>query len=516
MFELLTADEMASVDAQAVALGCDAYALMQAAGCEVASVIRQRFSTDSNVVVVAGPGNNGGDGAIAAQILSEEGYSVCVVRVAVAASKAAEAQRAFNTWQGHTLPVAPESPVSADIQLHISAADVIIDALFGAGLSRKISGVYETLIAHINSSRAWVLAVDLPSGIDGNRHCQRGPAVKADHTITFFRYKPAHFLYPARTACAQLELAQIGIPESVLDAVQPSCMLNSPLLWQRYLPLLSVSGHKYQRGHLVVRSGALTQTGAARLSAEAALQTTAGLVTVASPADSLAINAAHLTAVMLRQCEDENSWRDILQDKRITAAVLGPANGVSDLTRRCVESTLELGVACVLDADALSSFASCADELMGHTQRASGPVVLTPHHGEFFRLFNTSVFATLSSKLHQARLAAKQSQAVVVFKGPDTVIASPDGRARINSNGPPWLATAGSGDVLAGLIGGFLANDMHPFDAASAAVWVHADAASRHGYPMSAEQLITYLGQSLASIATVAVDPIPLGLARRT
>ncbi len=517
--QLLSADQMQAVDARAAAQGLDTYALMTAAGEAVcAAVIDLMVARKGRVLVVAGPGNNGGDGAVAARALSEQGYQVQVLRFLsrshrqrpAGASKATDAERAFAEWEGELhdcLLDAAEVPAAA-AQL-IAHADVIVDALFGAGLSRPPEGVLKTVIEQINAGDASVLAVDVPSGLDGNTHTAAGVSIRADATVSFFLFKPAHFLYPGRALCGRKRLAQIGLGDAQLDPEESVCLLNTPSIFDAALPRLSSEGHKFDRGHVLVRSGPMTSTGAARLSAHAALYCGAGLVTLASRGEALMVNASHLTAVMLKRCDTVSQWGELLQDQRINCVVVGPGNGVDEQTRDSVLAALNADRHCVLDADALSCWADAAhrEQLFAQLQQASCTAVLTPHGGEFQRLFATlseqGGEQTARSRLHLARDAAAQASAVVVYKGADTVIAAPDGRAAINANAPPWLATAGSGDVLAGIIASLLAQGMPAFEAACAAVWLHGQAATELQYPISAEQLLTRVPDVLRRISPV-------------
>jgi len=515
VFELLTADQMQRADALAIEQGADSFALMQAAATTVASVVKSHLPPGGRVTIVAGSGNNGGDGAVAAQMLADDGCRVELVRLGSNQPTRADAQRAFAQWQGPTHIVAtngntPAIPAPADGA--IATADVLVDALLGAGLSRTVAGGAALLINAINAGKGVVVAVDLPSGIDGNTGQPRNVAVQADHTVTFFRYKPGHMLYPGRAYCGQLQLVQIGIDAQVLNALQPNLALNHPTCWQAQIPVPTATGHKFDQGHVLVRGGDVSHTGAARLSAGAALRCGAGLVTLACPHDALTVNASQLTAVMLSACDSADEWRQKLADKRITAAVLGPANGVDEQTRLCVESTLYEGLACVLDADALTCFATQRERLLNQLQRSQSDVVMTPHEGEFKRLFGDCTQSLPASKIHYAVRASELSGAVIVLKGADTVIVAPDGRVRINANAPPWLATAGAGDVLAGVIGALMARGMAAFDAASAGVWLHADAACSLGYPLTAEDLTVAVGKSLGQCSLVKLPLNPLGL----
>ncbi|MFO1169288.1 MAG: NAD(P)H-hydrate dehydratase, partial [Rhodoblastus sp.] len=374
----------------------------------------------------------------------------------------------------------------------LDEADLVIDALFGAGLARDLDGEARMLVERVNAWRlarkGCVVAVDVPSGVDGTTGAIRGSAIEADATVTFFRLKPGHLLMPGRAQCGTINCAQIGIKAEVLRQISPQTFWNVPEFWRTSLPVPRIDAHKYARGHALVVSGGLSSTGAARLAARGALRAGAGLVTLASPGDALAVNAAALTAVMVRSSDGPAGLAAILADARKNAVVLGPGLGVGEATCALVETALASGEAkraCVLDADALTSFAGAPERLFAAIGKANGPVVLTPHAGEFARLFGCGE----GSKLERTREAAKTSGAIVLFKGPDTVVAAPDGRATIASNAPAWLATAGSGDVLAGMICGLLAQGAPALEAASAAVWMHGEAANVFGPGLIAEDI---------------------------
>lgn len=475
---LLTPTEMAEADRLTIAAGPSGEVLMARAGLAVADAVSRSAPLGGRVAVVCGPGNNGGDGYVAGRILKHRGYRVTLFCDGPPDDRATDAVAAAAEWHGPVEPLSEWSEASAGL---------VVDALYGAGLSRDITGVAAELIARLNSSACRVVAVDIPSGIDGATGQPRGIAVEADETVTFYRRKPGHLLMPGRLHCGTLRAADIGITDEVLAAIAPKTFANEPALWRGLFPFPKVTAHKYDRGHAVVVSGGLAETGAARLAARGALRAGAGLVTLASPPEALSVNAAHLTAIMLARMAGAAGLNEILADPRRNAVCLGPALGVGDGTRALVAEALASGAATVLDADALTSFAGEADRLFTGIKAWPGrPVVLTPHAGEFKRLFGP---AEAASKLEAARAAAVLSGAVVVLKGPDTVVAAPDGRAAIAANAPPWLATAGSGDVLAGIVTGLLAARMPAFEAACAGVWLHGEAGLAAGIGLIAEDL---------------------------
>jgi hydroxyethylthiazole kinase-like uncharacterized protein yjeF len=338
----------------------------------------------------------------------------------------------------------------------------------------------------MNASPAPVVAIDVPSGLPADTGRPLGPVVEAAATATFFRLKPGHLLYPGRALCGRVTLADIGIPASVLEAIRPTAFENGPALWNtRYRPP-APDAHKYRRGHAVVYSGGMARTGAARLAAGAALRVGAGLVTLATPAAALAVNAAHLTAVMLRRCEGPEELSAFLADGRVAALAIGPALGTGAAERALLDAALAAPLALVLDADAITLGAADPAALFAAISARAAPVILTPHEGEFARLFPD---LTDLPKPERARAASARSGATVVLKGPDTTVAAPDGRLAINANAPPWLATAGSGDVLAGFAAGLLAQRLPGFEAAAAAVWLHGAAAAEVGPGLIAEDL---------------------------
>jgi hydroxyethylthiazole kinase-like uncharacterized protein yjeF len=387
--------------------------------------------------------------------------------------------------RGWKYPVLPFNPHA------IGKPALIIDALFGAGLDRAVKGEPLEMIEAINANGATVLAVDLPSGINGTTGAVMGVAVRATETITFFRRKPAHLLLPGRIYCGRVRVADIGIDANVLAEIQPQTFENIPSLWRQSFPVPRIDGHKYDRGHAVIVSGGLAATGAARLSARGSLRAGAGLVTLASPRDALAVNAAALSAVMVRAVDTVVEFAGLLSDKRFNSCVIGPGAGLGERTRDFVLAATSTKRALVLDADALTSFAEAPDRLFQAIKDSHDPqVVLTPHEGEFPRLFSDiSNKHPLRSKLERVRAAAERSGAVVLLKGPDTVVASPQGRATIAANAPPWLATAGAGDVLSGMISGLMAQGVPAFEAASIGVWMHGEAAREAGPGLIAEDL---------------------------
>lgn len=467
---LLTPGQMYAADEAATKAGVSGQTLMEAAGVAVAQAVIARWAP-CPVSVLCGPGNNGGDGFVAARHLRDAGWPVRLGLLGAPGALSGDAAHHAGLWVGAIEPLSPTL---------LDGAGLVIDALFGAGFSRPLDGVAADTISALAGSGLPVCAVDVPSGLDGERGTAPGPVVQACLTVTFFRKKTGHVLLPGRILCGDVVVADIGIPDAVLDAIQPRCFENDPALWLHRFPWPSVDAHKYQRGHALVVGGRV-MTGAARLAAMACARVGAGLVTVAAPLLSWPVYASALTSIMVHPVRESGSLGDILADARINVVVLGPGAGISDLTRRQALQVLQGERAVVLDADAISVFGNDPQIFFDAIQ---GPCVLTPHDGEFSRIFPGE-----GSRLERTLNAARLSGAVVVLKGADTVIAAPDGRAVINSNAPPQLATGGTGDVLAGMTAGLIAQGMEPFDAAVAAVWLHGEAARLFGIGLISEDL---------------------------
>lgn len=476
---LVTPAEMAAIDKDAAHSGIESFSLMRSAGMAVSAAALRRFPTAARFVALCGPGNNGGDGYVAAAALMESGASVAVFALGDPAKLKGDAARARNACPAEVLPIGAYEQ---------RPGDVIVDALFGAGLARDLPDQAQELIERVNVTRLPVIAIDLPSGIDGRTGEVRGASFIAAHTVTFMAAKPGHLLMPGRARCGTLEVFDIGIPARLVAARAGDLRINGPAIWRPYAGDPDPATHKYKRGHLGVFSGGATATGAARLAAAAGLAAGAGLVTLASPAEAVAVNAAHLTAVMLKEVDCADDLAEWLKDKRLNAFVLGPGFGVGHRTRDFALMLCDRAL--VLDADGLTSFREGRAELFDGIAAGRGQVVMTPHEGEFTRLFPEIAADSALSKIEKAQAAAKLSQAVILYKGPDTIVAAPSGRAVVNANAPPWLATAGSGDVLAGIIGAHLAQGMPAFEAAAAAAWRHGEAGARAGGGMTAETLV--------------------------
>lgn len=480
--ELLTPAEMAQADRLAADAGpYDGYGLMRNAGAAIMKAIASRYAMAEGFDILCGPGNNGGDGYEVARLLAEAGFSV-KLWAQCAPRPGSDAERAAQLCPIEARPLADFVPAKDR---------VVIDALYGAGLARALDGEAAKAAHACKEAGVKVVAVDLPSGLSGKSGKPLGPVFEADLTVTFFRLKPGHLLEPGRSLCGEILLADIGINDAVLGAIAPDTFINLPTLWKEVLPHPQRNAHKYSRGHVVVFSGGPSSSGAARLSAMAAARAGAGAVTLHTPGDALAINAAHLTSIMLRKVDTPQDFADAISLRQPDAFVLGPGFGLDRPLRETIQMVLAQarpGIL-VLDADGLTAFRDQPDMLFSAIAASTLDVVLTPHQGEFARLFPDLASNHALSKLEQARKAAEQAGAIIVFKGPDSVIAAPDGRAAINTNGTSFLATAGSGDVLAGLIAGLGAQRMPFWQAACAAVWIHAQAAANFGPGLIAEDL---------------------------
>jgi len=466
---LLSVAQMTKADRAAIGAGTPGPKLMQNAGNAVVREITRRWSPRP-VTVLCGPGNNGGDGFVVAISLAEAGWPVRVALLGRRENLPGDARVHADRWSGAIENITPGV---------IEGAALIVDALFGSGLSRRLDPQIVATLTAVTQRGLPLVAVDVPSGVMGDTG-ESGGAAPAACTVTFVRKKPGHVLLPGRELCGEIVVADIGIPPAVLESLNVDTWENDPTLWRAEMPRAKSSGNKYTRGHALL-CGGYPITGAARMAARAAARIGAGLTTIAVPDIAFSLYAAALTSIMVQPLKQHGDLTRLLSDSRYTAFLIGPGAGVNDATRGTTIELLRSAKPVLLDADAISVFASRAAEL---TRAIRGPCVMTPHDGEFAR-----VFAAQGDKLSRARAAARQSGAVIVLKGADTVIAAPDGRGIVNSNAPASLATAGSGDVLGGLILGLLAQGMDTFLAAAAGVWVHGAAAADFGPGLLAEDL---------------------------
>ena len=484
--EVLNVAEMYRADSLAMAGGVAGENLMEAAGWAVAHALRRRFPP-CRVAVLCGPGNNGGDGFVVARLLRGQGYAVRLALLGEVGNLKGDAALMAGRWPG---PIGPLEPAALD------GADLVVDALFGAGLARPLDGAAAAVVGELCRRRLPAIAVDVPSGVDGDTGAVLGRAAGAVATVTFFRKKPGHLLLPGRALCGEVVVADIGIPAGVLADVAPNCWENVPGLWATGFPWPDQDSHKYRRGHLTLLGGA-AMTGATRLAARAARRVGAGLVTIAAPDAALAIYRQGDPGNIVLSDAD---LPELAADARRNAWVMGPGAGQGEGRRSQLRAVLEMGRKCVLDADSFVWLGGARDPLR---RLLSPSVVLTPHEGEFARLFGDWP----GSRLERARRAAERSGAVVLLKGADTVIAHPDGRAVLNANAPPWLATAGSGDCLAGMIGGLMAAGLDGFAAAAAGCWLHGAAATAFGPGLIAEDLADALPGVLAALYPGASAP---------
>jgi len=491
-FAVLTVAEIRRADEAAIGAGVPGEQLMENAGRAVAEEVHRRFP-GRPVAVLCGPGNNGGDGFVAARHLQAAGHPVRLALLGAREALKGDAALHAARWNGAV------EPMSTSI---LDRSPVAVDALFGAGLTRPLDGVAREVVAAVNAGGLDCVAVDVPSGVCGDTGQVLGGedgAPRCLATVSFVRKKPAHLLLPGRQLCGETIVADIGVADSVIAALHPAQFENDPALWAARFPWPHPSTHKYTRGHALVVGGS-RMTGAGRLAARAALRAGAGLVTVGAPQAALPVYAQAAAALLLAPLDSDGDLAALLADARLNAVLLGPGNGAGIPTRLRAIAALTAGKSCVLDADALTAFADDPAHLFRAIRRAEGRAILTPHEGEFARLFPALAREHPHDKLARARGAATASGAVIVLKGYDTVVAAPDGRAAINANAPASLATAGAGDVLAGLATGLMAQGMAPFDAACAAVWLHGDAGARLGPGLIADDLVEALPSVLRAL----------------
>lgn len=501
---LLNAAEMRAADAFAINNGISGEFLMNRAGAFVADAVEKLNEGPVNTLILAGPGNNGGDAFVAARLLKQRGYNISLALICSLESLKGDARVMADSWLccgGHINQQALGTGAKS-LCKDLKGAEVIIDGLLGAGLDRPITGKLADLIDKINQCTVPIIAIDIPTGIEGDTGQIRGVAIKASHTVSFFRAKPGHYLLPGRTHCGSLSIHDIGIPGRAINQIKPNTWKNDPSLWRGAFRQSTQGQHKYNKGAALIVSGDTAMRGAATLACNAAINCGAGLVTTVlekpeAPPPNL------LSSIMITSFPEkaEGLFR-IIKDRKITAALIGPGAKPDATTRSRVETLMNAGCHLVLDAGALTAFkgenlskivfSANSSKSKNITERNTHQTqfVMTPHEGEFEALFGK---IGEEGKLAAARKAAVQINAIIILKGADTVIAAPDGRAIINTNAPSTLATAGTGDVLAGIITAFLANNMPGFEAAAAAAYIHAQAANQLDHEFPADELITQL-----------------------
>jgi hydroxyethylthiazole kinase-like uncharacterized protein yjeF len=479
MQPVVTAAEMQAAEARCFAAGTPSLDVMEKAGAAVSDLVKARFAP-CPVAVLCGPGNNGGDGYVIARHLGTCGFDVTVAALCPREQMRGDAASMAAKWDG------PVEALSAQTMQRLMQLPLWIDALFGTGLNRPLPalpGLDKTWLepAH-DSKRPKIIAVDMPSGLRADHANAAGCLWRADMTVTFGAKKPCHIFAPAQNFCGEVYVADIGLADYIETKTFVQSAEDGIALLKNIL--IPTHDHKYNRGALYVASGPRHKTGAARLAARAGLRAGAGVVTLLAPPDAMDIIAAHETAIMVEAIESAEDVVQHLTARHHSALVIGPAHGVTARTQQFVTAALKTGKPVVLDADALTTFAGNSKAFF---DLCHDRVVMTPHAGEFSKLFPE--FSGVDTPATAARLAAQQSGAVIVLKGPTTVIAAPDGHVRINTHATPWLATAGSGDVLAGLMGAMLLQYASAFDAACAAVWLHGACGVHSGPGLIAEDL---------------------------
>lgn len=499
--EILTNEQMGAADRLAVELGVPSLTLMENAGRSVADEAGKMTDAGARIAVLCGPGNNGGDGFVVARLLHARGWEVEVFLYGDSKKLPPDARVNYERWRE-----LGEASRWDSNRIDEARADLFVDAVFGTGLARALPAEVSNPLSNLKRYRPplhRVAAVDAPSGLcldsgkalvseDSEDH-----GTFADLTISFHRMKLGQLLADGLIRCGNVVVADIGLSNDWTEDIVVHTSLKT--LTHDEVPQLEkwVGQHKYSHGHALILSGGPGRTGAARLAARGALRIGAGLVTLGVPGSAQMQVASQITAIMLRRVDDAKALAEVLEDYRLTALCLGPGMGLGEASRSLVEAGLTSGRACVLDADALTVIAGDTD-LFALLHRNC---VLTPHGGEFARLFpdlaqrlgDEPTSGPAYSKVDATRAAAKRAGCVVLFKGPDTVIAAPDGRCGINAavydRAAPWLATAGSGDVLAGFVTGLLARRFAPMEAAETAAWLHVEAARKFGPGLIAEDL---------------------------
>jgi len=490
IIEILTSEQMYRADLLAVKNGISSYQLMGNAGkCITREIIKK--CRKGRALILCGRGNNGGDGFVVARLLSARGWPTQVGVLRSLKGIKNDALRASKEWKGTTFELS-----LTQLKKRIRGCSVVVDALFGIGLNRPVKENIKGLINVVNKSKIPCISIDIPSGIDADSGKMLGTAIRADATVSFFRPKLGHFLFPGREYTGNLTIADIGIPDSAIQKIKPTIFLNGPELWGKKFPWPSYRDHKYSRGHALIVGGE-EMTGAARLAARACLRTGSGLVTIVANRSSSRIYKMEMPEILSVVADHVNDLKKVISDRRKNVFLIGPGIGVSGSTLKKVLLLLSKKRPCILDADAISAFSRSPTKLF---KSVFPRCVLTPHEGEFARLFPKIAKRKNINKVTKCILASSDANGIVLLKGPDTVISRPDGLSVVNCNAPPTLATAGSGDVLAGIITGLIAQGMDSFNASVAGAWIHGEAANLFGPGLVADDLPNLIPQVLRGI----------------
>lgn len=477
--EVLTNAQMCEADRLTIEDGTPGYDLMTAAGQAVANIVHEYYP-DYAVLVLCGPGNNGGDGFVAAMFLQDMGHEVTVMSLVPGRKFKGDAKKAYKDWNKHSEGKVLDFKARPDLP----EKTVVVDAVFGTGLSKSLEAPVTDVFEAVKTSDWPVAAVDIPSGVNGDTGETDPHTLEAAQTVTFFRKKMGHVLMPGLSLCGNVSVHDIGIPEEVIEQTGYALLNNDVLLWQGKLPHPESKGHKYSRGHLVLLGGE-RMTGAARMASEAAMRAGAGLCTIVADEKAAEVYQKAAVHVMYEPLDGFMDFINHLDDDRRNVILMGPGAGLTDTQglQDAILAALDTGKPLLLDADAISCFTSNPERLYGALHKKC---VLTPHEGEFAKLFPE----LKGSRLEQAGKAAELVKAVVLLKGPDTIIAQAGKETVVNTHATPWLATAGSGDVLAGIIAGLMAQGMEAFDAACAGSWIHGEAGERKGPGLVAPDII--------------------------
>ena len=487
---LLDTQQSREVDRFTIEQGVAGATLMEAAGKQLATVLTEYIGTPLEaggvVIILCGPGNNGGDGFVAAKYLDQLGYLVSLRCTILPSELKGDAKKAAQAWSGEVEAISTKG---------FKDAAAIVDCLFGTGLKRPIENDLESLVKAVNASEAFVLSADVPSGLCADTGKPLGECIEADATVTFAFKKQGQVIVPGRYFCggnANIHIANIGVSPDALGHIKATVHENIPSLWGQCFPYSGPQTHKYGRGHMLVLGGKEPTLGASRLASLAGLRVGAGLVTLAAPTETYAVQASALMDVMVRRFDSAFGFMGIVNDPRIRAVLVGPGAGRGEKTFDLVKQVGAKKKSLVLDADALASLVDRVDII---SQLKSPEVILTPHEGEFAKLFPSLNFQ--ENRLDAVTQAAEQTNAIVVLKGVSTIVAAPDGRASISANAPSWLSVGGTGDVLSGMICGLITQGMPAFEAASAGVWIHGEAGMAAGRGLIASDLLDVIPKVL-------------------
>ena len=488
---ILNSSEIRAIERKEFKLRKNSFSLMQSAGEKCADYISRNISKNKELFIVCGHGNNGGDGFIIGHSLINKGYKVKIFLVLPIRNKNNDNYRAFKNLNCKIYNL-------KDLikELKKKTNLVIVDCIFGTGLNKNINSNIKNLIKLINNKKTFVISIDIPTGISADTGKIMGDAIKANITLALHCKKVGHLLFPGVYFSGVVKILDIGIRKSLNKFINNKIIENDPKLWIKRFPWKKYNSHKYSRGRVFIYGSLKNYIGASLLSSNAAIRCGAGAVTIIANRNTIDKYNQRFFSLLKVEINSQKEFQDFLKNSLITSFLIGPGSGVNLETAENVKLISKYINHVVIDADAITSFSNNPKQLFSILNKDK---IITPHEGEFNKIFPN--LKNIKNKIERTLTAAKKANCIVVFKGPDTIIASPDGKVCINTIATEELAVIGSGDVLSGIITSLIGkNKMSSFDGACAGVWLHSFAARMVKKGLIAEDIIKNLPKTLEQL----------------